>query len=600
LPQTALRPASAAGPRTGTLSGLRTLAPAFCLALALSACATAGPQTGQAATVPLSPEEMSAAGAFLAGRYADRIRDVGNASSFMDRVLESGDTGIALKRRAFLLRLEAGRYDDAARLAPEIVETLDANAPIANIFLAVEAARTGDFFTAGALIDSLPDNRLNRVLSPLLEGWIALGQGRRDDAGEEIDEVLELEGFAVLHALHSAMLADAAGETALAAERYEAAVTSMPDPPLRVRLVAADFQARFQSVDAAMATATVTDATSADPTDVRAYLRRVAETRKGEPLTATDGLAQAFFDLASALQRDRRSELSMVFSRLALRLDPDFDLATLLIAEILDDREQYAEALTLYDTVPESSAYRLMAELRAVSSLVDLDRMDEAVDRLNALAARRPQQIDPLIRLGDLYRSTEDWNGAISAYNRAFARLPTGDPGSWSMYYSRGIALERSAQWDRAEADFLKALELRPEQPYVLNYLGYTWIDQGRNLPRATKMIEQAVALRPNDGYIVDSLGWAMYRQERYAEAVEHLERAVELLPTDPTINDHLGDAYWRVGRRQEARFQWQRALSFDPDKDLAVNIEHKLQAGLPAVQSQSVKTADTKTDVDG
>ena len=396
------------------------------------------------------------------------------------------------------------------------------------------------------------------------------------------------------------MLADAAGETALAAERYEAAVANMQDPPLRVRLVAANFQARFQSVEAAMATAIVTDATSADPADVEAYLRRVAETRKGLHPSATDGLAQAFFDLASALQRDRRSELGMVFSRLALRLDPDFDLATLLIAEILDDRQQHGEALALYDTVPDTSAYRLMAELRAVSSLVDLDRMDEAVDRLNALADRRPRQIDPLVRLGDLYRSTENWNGAISAYNRAFSRLPAGDPGSWSMYYSRGISLERDEQWDRAEADFLKALELRPEQPYVLNYLGYTWIDQGRNLPRATQMIEQAVALRPNDGYIVDSLGWAMYRQERYGEAVEHLERAVELLPTDATINDHLGDAYWRVGRRQEARFQWQRALSFDPNEELATTIEHKLQAGLPAVQSDSVKTADTKADVDG
>ncbi|WP_084619117.1 tetratricopeptide repeat protein [Thalassobaculum salexigens] len=582
------------------MSGLRTFAPAFCVALGLSACASAGPRAGDAAAVPLSPSEMSASGAFLAGRYADRIRDVGRASSFMDRVLEDGDIGIALKRRAFLLRLEAGRYDDAARLAPEIADTLDANAPIANIFLAVEAARAGDFARAGALIDTLPDNRLNRVLSPLLEGWIALGQGRRDDAEHEIEGVLELEGFAVLHALHSAMLADAAGETALAAERYEAAVVSMPDPPLRVRLVAADFQARFLGVEPAMATAIVTDTVSADPSDVRTYLRRAADTRSGEHLTVTDGLAQAFFDLASALQRDRRSELGMVFSRLALRLDPDFDLATLLIAEILDDREQYADALALYDTVPESSAYRLMAELRAVSSLVDLDRMDEAVDRLNALADRRPQQIDPLVRLGDLYRSNENWKGAISAYNRAFSRLSADDPGSWSMHYSRGIALERDEQWDRAEADFLKALELRPEQPYVLNYLGYTWIDQGRNLPRATKMIEQAVSLRPNDGYIVDSLGWAMYRQERFVEAVEHLERAVELLPTDATINDHLGDAYWRVGRRQEARFQWQRALSFDPDKDLARSIEHKLQAGLPAVQSQSVKTADTKTDVDG
>ena len=599
MPQTALRPASAAGRRTGTSSGLRTFAPAFCLALGLSACATAGPQTGQAATVPLSPDEMTASGAFLAGRYADRIRDVGNASSFMDRVLESGDIGIALKRRAFLLRLEAGRYDDAARLAPEIIDTLDANAPIANIFMAVEAARTGDFFTAGAMIDSLPDNRLNRVLSPLLEGWIALGQGRRDDAEEEINGVLELEGFSVLHALHSAMLADAAGETELAAERYEAAVTSMPDPPLRVRLVAADFQARFQSVEAAMATAIVTDATSADPADVEAYLRRVAETRKGRHLTATDGLAQAFFDLGSALQRDRRSELGMVFSRLALRLDPDFDLATLLIAEILDDREQYAEALSLYDQVPESSAYRLMAELRAVSSLVDLDRMEAAVDRLNALADRRPEQIDPLVRLGDLYRSKENWRGAISAYNRAFNGCPP-------AIRARGrCTIPAASRWNATSSG-----------------PGRGRLPQGAGAAAGAALRAELSGLyldrsgpKPAEGDQDDRAGRrpaAERRLHRRQPGLGHvppgaLRRGGGASGTGGRAaadrRDHQrpsGDAYWRVGRRQEARFQWQRALSFDPDKDLARSIEHKLQAGLPAVSSQSVKTADTKTDVDG
>ncbi|MDF1792014.1 MAG: tetratricopeptide repeat protein [Thalassobaculaceae bacterium] len=575
-------------------------APALCVALGLSACATAGPNAGDAASVRIVPEAMSISGAYLAGRHADHMRDVGPASLLMDRVVAGGDTGIALKRRAFLLRLEAGRYDDAARLAPEIVDTLDSNAPIANIFLAVQAARAGDFNRAADMIGQLPDNRLNRILSPLLEGWIALGQGNREEAEQAIDGVLELDGFAVLHALHSALIADAAGETGLAAERYDAAVSAMVDPPLRVRLMAAEFKARFDSVEAAMAAAVVTDASAADPVDVEAYLQRVAETRKGTHPSAADGLAQAFFDLGSALQRDRRSELGMLFSRLALWLDPDFDLATLLVAEILDDRAQHAEALALYDKVPTTSAYRLMAVLRAISSLQDLGRTDEAVARLNNLADHRPYLIDPLVRLGDLHRATENWSGAVSAYDRAVARLPKGESGSWSLYYSRGIALERNAQWQQAEENFLKALEIRPEQPYVLNYLGYTWIDQGRNLPRATKMIEQAVALRPNDGYIVDSLGWAMYRQDRFAEAVEHLERAVELLPTDPTINDHLGDAYWRVGRHHEARFQWRRALSFDPAGDLAATIEHKLQAGLPAVQSQTVKTAGSNADTEG
>lgn len=587
-------------PHTASRSSIpRRVGPAFLVALGLSACAASGQVPGDV-TPPLSAQEMSVSGAFLAGRHADRMRDVASASVFMDRVVASGDTGIALKRRAFLLRLEDGRYEEAARLAPEIIDTLEANAPIANLFLAVEAARVGDFDQAATLIGQLPDNRLNRILNPLLDGWIALGQGRREDAERAIEGVQELDGFSVLHALHSALLADAAGETDLAAARYDAAVSAMADPPLRIRLMAANFQARFAGLEAAMETVLADESGAADPADIEAYLTWVRETRKGLHPSAVDGLAQAFFDLASALQRDRRSELGMVFSRLSLRLDPDFDLATLLIAEILDDRGQHARALALYDQVPENSAYRLMAELRAVSSLEDKGRVADAVDRLEALARSRPSLLEPLIRLGDLYRAQENWKDAVSAYDRAFSRVPDGETAAWSLYYSRGIALERNSQWERAEADFLKALEIRPEQPYVLNYLGYTWIDQGRHLPRATRMIEQAVALRPNDGYIVDSLGWAMYRQERYEEAVKHLERAVELRPTDPTINDHLGDAYWRVGRRQEARFQWRRALSFEPTRELAAIIEQKLEAGLPAARSNALRTADTKSDAEG
>lgn len=568
-------------------------------ALLVSACATVGPETDAREQAAPAPETMSTAGAYLAGRHADRVRDVRNASSFMDRVLASEGGGVALTRRTFLLRLEDGRYDDAAALADGVADTLGGSAPVAHIFLAVEAARTGDYDSAAARIARLPDTRLNRILRPLLEGWIAFGQGDQAQAESLIDDVLEIDGFTLLHALHSAMMADAAGLSELAGQRYQEALTAIPNPPLRIRLKVAEFLARQGRLEPALALVGDGGAGAADPNDIRAFLTAVAETEAGTVPSVQDGLAQAFFDLGSALQRDRRSELAMVFARLALRLDPGLDLATLLVAEILDDREQYAEALDLYDGIADRSAYRLMAALRAISSLEDLDRIDEAVGRLNGLADARPDLLDPMIRLGDLYRTQERWGAAVRAYDRAVARVPEGETPRWSLYYARGIALERNAQWDRAEGDFLKALELRPDQPYVLNYLGYTWIDQGRNLERATEMIERAVALRPNDGYIVDSLGWAMYRQARFEDAVTHLERAVELRPTDPTINDHLGDAYWRVGRRHEARFQWERALNFGPDATLALAIEEKLRAGLPNLDEQAVKTAGAGTDAE-
>jgi Flp pilus assembly protein TadD len=217
------------------------------------------------------------------------------------------------------------------------------------------------------------------------------------------------------------------------------------------------------------------------------------------------------------------------------------------------------------------------------TNLDSLDRGAEAIADLEAMTAERPTRPDPWVTLGDVQRGAQQWAAAAAAYDKAIELSDTPQARHWRLYYARGIAYERAQQWPRAESDFLKALELEPEQPYVLNYLGYSWVDQGINLSEALDMIESAVDQRPNDGFIVDSLGWAHYRLGDYREAVRHLERAVELEPDDPTINDHLGDALWQVGRAVEAEFQWRRALSLNPDEALAALIKAKLERGLVA-----------------
>jgi len=180
----------------------------------------------------------------------------------------------------------------------------------------------------------------------------------------------------------------------------------------------------------------------------------------------------------------------------------------------------------------------------------------------------------------------------VAAYDRALGAFERPDPAQWFLYYARGISKERLDDWPAAEADFREALELNPDQPQVLNYLGYSLVEHQQNLDEALAMIERAVAAQPQAGYIVDSLGWALYRLGRYDEAVGHMERAAELMAVDPVVNDHLGDVYWAVGRHTEARFQWQRALSFvdweeaseelDPDR-----IRRKLEVGLDQVLSE-------------
>jgi Flp pilus assembly protein TadD len=259
-----------------------------------------------------------------------------------------------------------------------------------------------------------------------------------------------------------------------------------------------------------------------------------------------------------------------------------------LLSDVLSAENKPELSLEILSAIPQSSPYWWAARLRIAASLEMLDRTDDAIDQLKEMAGEQPMRASAAMQLGDLLRSKKRFNEAVEAYDEAIRRFKAaGMPERWSLYYSRGIALERAGQWKRAEADLFHALELKPDQPLVLNYLGYSWIDRGENLDRGLKMIEKAVELRPEDGYIVDSLGWAHYRLGDYAGAVQYLEKAIELVPEDPTINDHLGDAYWQSGRPVEARYQWRRALQFGPQEDEIKPIQAKLDGG-------SVPTAGT------
>ncbi len=192
-------------------------------------------------------------------------------------------------------------------------------------------------------------------------------------------------------------------------------------------------------------------------------------------------------------------------------------------------------------------------------------------------------KLEILDALGNILRSHKLYAEAIPYYDQALGLVPKPVRRHWVYYYARGTSYERLKNWEAAEADLQKALSLYPDQPLVLNYLGYSWIDQGRNLKEGMTLIEKAVALKPEDGYIVDSLGWAHYMQGNFEDAVRYLERAVELEPNDPVLNDHLGDALWRVGREREARYQWDQALTLSPTPEDEEKIRKKLQAGLSA-----------------
>jgi tetratricopeptide (TPR) repeat protein len=423
----------------------------------------------------------------------------------------------------------------------------------------------------------------------LIEAWLTYSEGDGAAAQGILGSMPDSGGFQAFRALHQGLMYELAGEADAAEAAYKVAAGAQPGA-FRVAQALGGLYERMGHNDQARAVYDAFVEASPETPWLDDTIATLGARAAPPPLIedATDGAAEVLFGLANALQGEDESEGALAYARMADYLRPDSDVTALLLGEVFELQGRHDDAIEAYRRVAPESPLAWTARLRIAVNLDELERGAEAVADLEAMAAERPTRPDPWVSIGDLRRGAEQWSEAATAYAKAIELTGTLEARHWRLFYVRGIALERAGQWPGAEADFLKALELEPDQPYVLNYLGYSWVDKGLNLGKALDMIESAVDQRPNDGFIVDSLGWAHYRLGDYREAVRHLERAVELQPDDPTINDHLGDALWHVGRHAEAEFQWHRALSLEPDETLEAAIKAKIERGLVAAPSSN------------
>lgn len=522
-------------------------------------------------------------GSYLAARHAQAKRDYPAAADFLVQALGRAPDDSAILRRTHFALLLDGRFDDATRVAREIADRSESDA-MARLTLAVAAFRDGEPEEAEAALVSDQDAKsVHRLLRPLLRTWALVDQGRFDEGVTLLVEEGRPDEMGPLYHLHDALVRAAAGDDALAEAAFRAAMEEQDPPALRaVDLFGAFLERQGQTEAARKLYADYLAAGSRSAIVTAAIARMDAGGDPPPPLaTGADGAAEALFNVAGAVSRQRVPEMALVLARLAGELRGDFPILQILTGQLLEALDRPEDANAVYAAINQGSPLAWQARLDVARNLDRMDQYEEARALLEAMAAERPDDPQPLVDLGDAMRRHEHFEDAVDAYDRAFARIPTIEQRHWSLLYARGIALERSKIWERAEADFKKALELEPDQPLVLNYLGYSWIEMGRNLEEALDMVRLAVEKRPRDGYIVDSLGWAHYRLGQYEDAVTYLERAVELRPEDPVINDHLGDAYWQVGRLREARYQWTTALTLDPEPDVRAAIEEKLVHGL-------------------
>ncbi len=528
------------------------------------------------------PSTGSPFGSYLAGLYAGRSRDLSAAADFMLHALSYDPNNLQLLNRSLLLLAGDGRYESATEIARRI-EAVSPSNGLAALVLAIEAVKRGDIAEAESRLAGMPEQGLSGIAGPVLQGWIRVMEGDGAGALAKLSPLQNKNGFGVFYSLHAALMNDSSGDADKARTEFEQALEVAGQPSLRLVWLAGNFFER--NGDRARAIELYEAFLGANPESsvIGGALTRAQSGRQAQSVLsdATHGMAEALFNLASLLSQEGAEDVALVHVHLALRLNPNFTIARVLLGEILQGQERSAEAIAAYRNIPSDTAFSWMAGLRIAEELERLEKIDDAAAELEALAAAEPKRAESLIRLGNLLRNKERFAEAVSAYDRAVARIGKPTRRYWTLYYFRGIALERLSEWARAESDLLTALELEPEQPFVMNYLAYSWIEKKLNLDKAKGMLVRAVELRPDDGFIVDSLGWVYYRLGEYNLGVKYLERAVELRPQDPVINDHLGDVYWRVGRKQEARFQWRRALSLKPEAEEVSKIESKINKGL-------------------
>ena len=523
----------------------------------------------------------SLSGNYLAGRYAGKRRENEAAAGFYARALAEDPDNAYILERSFLLEISAGNLPRATQLAVRVLKR-DSRHRIAHVILGLKHFGAGRHGRARAHFKSSSHGPIGELTSALLMAWSHQADGRTEEAIKALDVLESTDSFQVFRSFHSALIYDLAGNEKQARELYRATYEEASSS-LRVVQAYGAFLERHDQVTEAKAIYRTFLETSPEHPLILEAVRRTEEGDKAPKLVDApgQGAGEALFGIASALTDESSIDVALLYVRLALYANRKMAIAQTLLGDIYEDTKRHERAVEAYEAVPSSSPLRVNAEIQIASNLEKLDRLDDARKRLERLMAQYPESRRPVLVLANILRGRREFAEAAEFYTKAIELTPNPVRRDWTLFYFRGICFERTKVWPKAEADFKQALKLFPDQPLVLNYLGYSWIEKGLHLQDAMKKIRKAVELRKNDGYIVDSLGWAYYQLGDYEEAVKHLERAVELRPDDPVINDHLGDAYWQVGRRLEARFQWEHAKGLKPEPEDLKEILQKLKNGL-------------------
>ena len=547
------------------------------MALLLAGCAGQSIIPGQT-----KPDTQSAAfSTYLSARFAAGEHDLPQAARYYGRALSNDPGNPSLLALSFFYSTTSGDFDAAGKYAQSVVAA-NPDDRAARLALAVIGFKHKDHADVRKQLALSAKGPFTTLTSSLLDAWAAAAL--RDNAAiqSDLQTLGGQSGAENMAAFHTGLIQDFLGNATAAEPAYKKALGTGQPTPRVLEAYGRFLERNGRGQDAAKLYQSHA-AEGGLVSVVRPGLARIAARQKPESLirSPSDGAAETLFGIAASLGDAQSADVSILYLRMALYLRPDLGLAQLLLAVRFETLRKFESAIAIYQSIEPNSPYYRMAQVQSALDLQRLGKNDEAIAGLKKLVAVDSNDGESWVALGDTYRASSKFAEAVEAYDRAEKAIARPSRRDWPMFYARAMAKEKLKRLDDSENDIQVALKLSPEQPELLNYLGYSWVDRGRNIPQALTMLEKARSLRPYDGYIVDSVGWAYYQLGRYEDAAKTLEAAVLLVPGDPTINDHLGDALWRAGRRIDARFQWNHALTFsDNDTDKAA-IERKLKTGL-------------------
>ena len=514
-------------------------------------------------------------GSFLSSKFARSITDIDKAAYYAQYSYSQNTAASGLAIIALEALLANGQIKEAIPIGIKISNEVP-EITLAQYLKVLDSLDSNNFNKTLELLLKVSPNGIDTYILPILQTWAAAGSNQQIGGLKIIKDQAERGILEPMYDYHSALINEFIGNSEAAKINYSNIIKKSNNANAQVYLSAAEFFKRNNNQG--LLDKTIAKLERLKPYSNELFLLKNSNVSPSKKINnVKDGIAEIFLNSAEILFNEGLDRQALIYGQIALYLSPNLDSASYLLGKIFRSINNNERAVKYLKNVKDNSSIFYDAKITYAEIIYDIEGTEKSFAILNKLHKLHPENINLSRSIAELFYKSENFDKSIEYYDLIFSKIEKIEFKHWPLFYSSGIALERGKKWERAEKQFLMALKFVPDNPQVLNYLGYSWIDQGININAAMEMIVKAAEQRPSDGYIIDSLGWAFYQIGQYEEAVIKLEKAVELT-SDSIIIDHLGDALFYSGRKIEAVFQWKRALEFEPSEEMTNKIKEKIE----------------------